>query len=78
VGGGRMNGGNEGGRIWLMYFVYLYEKCNNEIHSSCFKKAGGKLREKDGGVSLIKVYCKYIWKCHNETPVQLIYADKNV
>jgi hypothetical protein len=30
------------------------------------------------GMNLIKVYCKHIWKCHNETPVQRIYANKNI
>jgi hypothetical protein len=30
------------------------------------------------GVNLTKVQCKHIWKCHKETPVQLIYANKNI
>jgi hypothetical protein len=24
----------------------------------------------------MKIHCKHICKCHNETPVQLIYANK--
>jgi hypothetical protein len=30
------------------------------------------------GMNLTKVHCKHTWKCHNETPIQLIYAKKNV
>jgi hypothetical protein len=28
--------------------------------------------------SIIEVHNQHICKCHNETPVQLIYANKNV
>jgi hypothetical protein len=36
------------------------------------------MRENDGGVNLTKVHREQIWKCHNETPVQLLYANKNI
>jgi hypothetical protein len=31
------------------------------------KKEYKILRENDGGVNLIKIYYKHIWKCHNES-----------
>jgi hypothetical protein len=31
-----------------------------------------------GGVNLIKIHFKQIYKCHNDSPAQLIYANKNV
>jgi hypothetical protein len=39
---------------------------------------GRRMRENDGGVNLTKVHCKLIWKCHNETSVQLVYTNINV
>jgi hypothetical protein len=36
------------------------------------------MREPDGGVNLTEVHCKYMCKCHNESPVQLMYTHKNV
>jgi hypothetical protein len=29
-------------------------------------------------LNLTKLHCMRVWKCHNETNVQLIYANKNV
>jgi hypothetical protein len=46
---------------------------------NCTKKGREEMRENDGGGNLVKVYCRHICKCHNETPpVQLIYTNKNV
>jgi hypothetical protein len=42
-----------------MYFAFVYE--NRTIK----EEEGRGMREKDGGVNLIKIYCKHICKCHN-------------
>jgi ribosomal protein L44E len=34
------------------------------------------MREKDRGGNLINIYCKHICKCHNASPVQVVYANK--
>jgi hypothetical protein len=31
---------------------------------------GGGIKENDGEVNLIKMYCKHFCKCHNVLPVQ--------
>jgi hypothetical protein len=35
-------------------------------------------RENNGGDEPNQVHCKHIWKCHNETPIQLLHTNKNV
>jgi hypothetical protein len=30
------------------------------------------------GMKQMGVHCMHIWKCHNETPTQLLYKNKNV
>jgi hypothetical protein len=47
--------------IWSMYFVYVYENRTTEGRRGA--------RENAGGMNLIKIYCKHICKCHNETPL---------
>jgi hypothetical protein len=58
-----------------MYFVYVYE-------NKMMKSDKIILRRRDGGweamMNLIKIRYKHICKCHKETPIQLIYANKNV
>jgi hypothetical protein len=34
------------------------------------------MKEKDGGVNLIDIHCKYIQKCHNVSTAQLLYDKK--
>jgi hypothetical protein len=47
------------------------------------KRFGGReIRENDGGSELIKIHCKHICKCHNETLLggemtQIMYAYVN-
>jgi hypothetical protein len=61
-----MEGGKEGKYGW-MYFTYLYE--NRTMKSpKLFLK--GRMVE---GVNLIKVHCKHLYKCHNETPMYNSY-----
>jgi hypothetical protein len=32
-------------------------------------RRGEEMWENDGGNEFNKVYCKHMWKCHNETPL---------
>jgi hypothetical protein len=58
-----------------------YDGC---ILYSCMKmkpieiilRKGKGMRENNGGVNLIKIYCKHICKCHNVSPCTIIYANK--
>jgi hypothetical protein len=34
------------------------------------------MREKDEGMNLTKIYCKHLCKCHNVSPIQILYANK--
>jgi hypothetical protein len=58
-----------------MYFVYLYENRTMNPVEIILERG---VRDNDGGVNLIKVPCKHIWKCHKPPPMQLIYANKNI
>jgi hypothetical protein len=40
---------------------------------------GGRIRENDEEVNLLRIYCKHICKCHYvppRRPVQLLFANK--
>jgi hypothetical protein len=59
----------EGGWIWWMYFVYMYENRTMKTYWNCSKKGEGRQERIMEGVNLTKIHCKHICKCHNETPV---------
>jgi hypothetical protein len=67
---GRVNGGDEGERIWLIA-SYTYMRQNSETSCNCFKQGGGGLGggQGDSGGNLTNVQCKVIWNCHNECPI---------
>jgi hypothetical protein len=66
MGRGWVNRQSEGGRIWWMYFVYLYKNKTMKPVKIVLRRvrAGGRMME---WMNLIKTYCKHICKCHNET-----------
>jgi hypothetical protein len=41
-------------------------------------RRGEGMREKDGGVNLLKIYYKHTCKHHKVSPVQLLYANKQI
>jgi hypothetical protein len=62
VEGSRVSGGDEGGRTWLMYFIYTNENfCN-------YFRWGTGVRGEKVLVNLTNVWCKAIQKCHSEFP----------
>jgi hypothetical protein len=63
-----------------MYFVFVYENRRMKPVEIVLGRGG---RERRGGramegVNLTKIYCKHICKYHHVSPVQLLYANKNV
>jgi hypothetical protein len=36
------------------------------------------MRKSEGGDDLIEIYCKHICKCQNVSPIQLLFANKNI
>jgi hypothetical protein len=52
-------------KLEIRYFVFVYEKLNNEKPVEIVLRKGEGMRESDGGVNLIKIYCKHICKYHN-------------
>jgi hypothetical protein len=51
-------------RIWWIDFAFMLE--NRAMKpSSVLRRLGGRMREKMEEVNLIKMYYKYICKCHN-------------
>jgi hypothetical protein len=49
VGRGKINGEGEGGQIWSMYFVYMYENRTMKPAGIVLKRQGKGMRENDGG-----------------------------
>jgi hypothetical protein len=64
VGGGMVNGGDEGEGIWLMGFIYIYETSYNYFKCGGLGMGGG-----DGRGDLTNVQCKSIQNYHNESPL---------
>jgi hypothetical protein len=46
----------------------MYETRTMKLVEIILRGRAGKMRENDGGVNLIKIYCKNIYKCHNVSP----------
>jgi hypothetical protein len=64
---GRINGEDDGGKTWWMYFVHGYE--NRTIKPvEIVLRRGAEMKKNDGGLNLIKIHHKHIYKCHNEIP----------
>jgi hypothetical protein len=65
-------------RVNMVYVFCIYIcKLKNETWWNYSKKGGeGGRREKDEGANITKLYCKYIYKYHNGSPVQLLHANK--
>jgi hypothetical protein len=40
---------------------------------NCSKKGEARMRENDGGVNLIKIYCKHTCKCYNVSPTYICF-----
>jgi hypothetical protein len=63
------------GTTFRMYFVFIY---GNRIVKSVeivLRRHGEGMRENDGVVNLIKIYCKHLCKCHNVVPCTALYAN---
>jgi hypothetical protein len=60
VGGGKIKGAGEGGRIWFMCFVYMYENTAMKPVEMFPIDGGGRVRENDVGLNLAKVHWKHI------------------
>jgi hypothetical protein len=58
-----------------MYFVYMYENTTMAA-VEIVVRSGVRMRKNEGERNLIRVHHKHIWKGHNETPEQLIYANR--
>jgi hypothetical protein len=59
-----------------MYFVFIYE--NKKMKSvKIVLRRGEGIRENDGGVNLIKIYCKNVCKYRNAAPQTTIICQKN-
>jgi hypothetical protein len=71
-GDGRVNREGEGGRLWWIYFVYMYEKKAIKPDEIVLKCWGGRRRENDEGVNLTKIYHKYTCKYHNVSPCTIV------
>jgi hypothetical protein len=54
----KVNEEGEGGQIRLIYFVYMYE--NMKPVEMVLRRERGEIKEKDGGVNLIKIVSIYI------------------
>jgi hypothetical protein len=50
-----------------MYFVYMYETRIRKPAEIVLGRGGR--REKDKGVTLIKIHPKHVCKCHSEKPL---------
>jgi hypothetical protein len=51
----------------IVYFVYMYENRTMKTVEIVLRRGG--IWETDGGVNIIKIYCKHIRKCHSESPL---------
>jgi predicted DNA-binding antitoxin AbrB/MazE fold protein len=51
--------------------MYLYENGTMKPVEIVLISEGNGCGRMMEGVNLTKVHYKYVWKCHNETPVQL-------
>jgi hypothetical protein len=49
VGGGRLNREDAGGRIWWVYFVYVYERRTMKTVEVIVRRGRRRMRENDGG-----------------------------
>jgi hypothetical protein len=48
----------------------MYENGTRPVET-VLRNGEERIKEKDGGVNLIKMYSKHFCKCYNEPPVQL-------
>jgi hypothetical protein len=74
VGGGRLNEEGRGGRIWLMYFLYMNKYGMVKPVRVISSRGGGGGRTMEG----MNQTDKHISTCHNRTPVQLLDTNKNI
>jgi hypothetical protein len=58
----------EGGPMWWMCFVIMYENRTVKLVEIVLRMEVGAIRENVEGVKLIQVCCKHTGKCHNESP----------
>jgi hypothetical protein len=64
VGGRRVTREGDGRKI-SKYFIYLFENRTMKCVEIVLRRVEGGIGRRMEGV--IKVHCKHIWKCHNET-----------
>jgi hypothetical protein len=60
-----------------MYFLYLYEFGTLKLVKIILRRERGKEGTKEG-MNQTGVDCTHIWKCYNETPLQLLYTNKMI
>jgi hypothetical protein len=70
---GKINREGEGGQIWWMYFVYVYENRIMKLVEVVLRRGRRGRRENDEGMNLIEIHYKHICKRHNETPLYNYY-----
>jgi hypothetical protein len=68
----RVNGEGEGGWIWCMFFVFVYENRTMKPIEIVLRKGRSGDEGEWWGVNLIKIDCKYICKCCNVSPYATI------
>jgi trehalose utilization protein len=57
----------------LMYFVYVYENRTMKPIEDVLRR-GGECKRMVEGMNLIKIHCKHICKCYNES----LYCTTNI
>jgi hypothetical protein len=59
-------GKGEGGYIWWIYFISLYENRRMKPITTVLKRGGGGKRENNGSyISSTKMHCEHICNYHN-------------
>jgi hypothetical protein len=58
----------EGGRIWWIYEVFIYENRTMKPVEIVLRR-GKEKRNNNIRVNLFQVHCEHICKCHNESPM---------
>jgi hypothetical protein len=63
--------------MWYTYSVYIYVNGKVRTVETIPGMGREKVKENDGGVNSIMIYCKNFYKCHNVPPAQQFKKCKN-
>jgi hypothetical protein len=67
VRGGRASDKGEGGRIWWLYFLFMYE--NSTMRPVEIVLRWGRRKKENNLRVKSEIYCQHMCTCHNESPM---------